>query len=166
MSFSFLVTGGGKTADDDDDEAPAVSEALEGRRWFDEEDDVDPLRALAAAPDVAVVGVGGAEESSAWTDPLGAFFLFLGAADPEAAVDAGAAGAAAEAAAAPPLPTEGDRGPFAPAPPTPPAPPGAAGLDEGMVIELLGIIIPVPGPPPPATPTCPASPADVGPPGP
>lgn len=103
----------------------SVVEAFEGRRF--EEDPFWDEDTLAGA-------------SSAWVDPLGAFFLFLGA------------GGAATAPFAPL--TEGDMGPF-------------VGLEVGIVIELLGIMMPVPGPPPPAT-NDPgeANPADAGPPGP
>lgn len=103
----------------------SVVEAFEGRRLEDPFWDED---AFAGA-------------SSAWVDPLGAFFLFLGA-----------VGAAAAPFA--PFLTEGDIGPL-------------VGLEVGIVIELLGIIMPVPGPPPPAT-NDPgdANPAEAGPPGP
>lgn len=51
----------------------------------------------------------------------------------------------------------GDMGPFALAPEAP-----DEEEDEGIVIELLGIMMPVPGPPA----TWPANPAEAGPPGP
>ncbi len=143
MSFSFL--GGGNVA-----ERMSLVEELEGRRlladpFVDDEADAEP----APAPDPEPESV-----SSACTDPLGAFFLFLTAAPPAAA-------AAAAAADEPPLAffPMGDMGPLPFAPDGP-----DEEDDDGIVIELLGIMMPVPGPPPPAT--WPANPAEAGPPGP